>query len=118
MGIHCDRNRRSKFKSQWSTAFAIRRQSGKLWDAATGRELPSLQAPNSGLFKTQVSVSANFSEDGKRVATGGFDTPTVVWETETGKQLLKTNDRTNRAYKAAFNADVTQLSSVGRACWD
>jgi WD40 repeat protein len=42
----------------------------KLWDVATGRELPSLKAPNSGLFMTQVSVPANFSEDGKRVATG------------------------------------------------
>ena len=90
----------------------------KLWDAATGRELPSLQAPNSGLFKAHVSVSANFSEDGKRVATGGFDTPTVVWETETGKQLLKMNGRTNMAYKAAFSADGTQLFSGGRTRWD
>src|SRR6267142_2614895 len=90
----------------------------KLWDVASGRELPSLNAPNSGLFKTQVSVSANFSEDGKRVATGGFDTPTVLWETETGKQLLKMNGRTNMAYKAAFSADGTQLSSGGRTRWD
>jgi len=90
----------------------------KLWDVATGRELPSLNAPNSGLFKTQVSVSANFSEDGKRVATGGFDTPTVLWETETGKQLLKMNGRTNMAYKATFSADGTQLSSGGRTRWD
>jgi len=90
----------------------------KLWDVATGRELTPLKAPNSGLFMTQVSVSANFSEDGKRVATGGFDTPTVLWETETGKQLLKMNGRTNMAYKAAFSADGTQLSSGGRTRWD
>ncbi len=86
----------------------------KLWDVATGRELPSLKAPNSGLFMTQVSVPANFSEDGKRVATGGFDTPTVVWETETGKQLLKMNGRTNMAYKVAFNADGTHLRAGAR----
>ena len=90
----------------------------KLWDVSTGRELPPLKAPNSGLFMTQVSVSANFSEDGKRVATGGFDTPTVLWETETGKQLLKMNGRTNMAYKSAFSADGTQLSSGGRTRWD
>ena len=90
----------------------------KLWDVATGRELPPLKAPNSGLFMTQVSVSANFSEDGKRVATGGFDTPTVLWKTETGKQLLKMNGRTNMAYKATFSADGSQLSSGGRTRWD
>ena len=90
----------------------------KLWDVATGRELSPLKAPNSGLFATQAGVFANFSEDGKRVATGGFDTPTVLWETETGKQLLKMNGRINMAYKVAFSADGTQLSSGGRTRWD
>jgi WD40 repeat protein/uncharacterized caspase-like protein len=90
----------------------------RLWDVAKGRELSPLKAPNSGLFTTQANVFASFSEDGKRIATGGFDTPTVLWETETGKQLLKMNGRTNMAYKVAFSADGTQLSSGGRTRWD
>ncbi len=90
----------------------------KLWDVANGRELPAMKAPTSGLFTTQISAFAGFSEDGKIVATGGFDTPTILWETGTGKQLLKLSGRTNMAYKVAFSADGNQLSSGGRTRWD
>jgi WD40 repeat protein/uncharacterized caspase-like protein len=89
-----------------------------LWDVATGRAVPALMAPNSGLFSTQGRVFAGFTADGKKVATGGFDTPTIVWETETAKQLLKLNGRTNMAYKVAFSADGNQLSSGGRTRWE
>ncbi len=90
----------------------------KFWDVATGRELPALNAPNSGLFTTQGRVYAGFSDDGKKVATGGFDTPTILWETETAKQLVKMSGRTNMAYKVAFSADGTSLWSGGRTRWD
>ena len=63
-------------------------------------------------------VFAGFSDDGKKIATGGFDTPTILWETETAKQLLKMSGRTNMAYKVAFSADGNQLSSGGRTRWD
>ena len=59
----------------------------KLWDVATLRELPSLKVPNSGAFIAQGDAFMSFSEDGKRIATGGFDTDTIVWEIETGKRL-------------------------------
>lgn len=90
----------------------------KLWDVVSGRELPALLAPNSGLFATTGRVFAGFSDDGKKVATGGFDTPTILWETDTAKQLLKLSGRTNMAYKVAFSADGNQLSSGGRTRWD
>ncbi len=90
----------------------------KLWDTATGRELLALKAPNSGLFATTARVFATFTEDGKRIATGGFDSPTVIWEAENGKQLLKMSGRTNMAYKVAFSADGNQLTSGGRTRWD
>jgi WD40 repeat protein/uncharacterized caspase-like protein len=90
----------------------------KIWDVASGRELPALLAPNSGLFATTGRVFAVFSDDGKQVATGGFDTPTILWETDTAKQLLKLSGRTNMAYKVAFSADGNQLSSGGRTRWD
>jgi WD40 repeat protein/uncharacterized caspase-like protein len=95
--------------------YALRR-----WDTSTGQELPKLNLPNSGLLTSQVGalVSFSFSEDGKRIATGGFDTPTTLWDTETGKQILRMNGHTNMAYKVAFNADGTQLSSGGRTRWD
>ena len=90
----------------------------KLWEVATGHELPALKAPNSGVFSGQGEAFVTFSEDGKKIATGGFDTPTILWETETGKQLLKMNGRTNMAYKVAFSADGSRLSSGGRTRWD
>ena len=90
----------------------------KLWDVTTGHELPTLVAPNSGLFSMTGRVFAGFSDDGKKIATGGFDTPTILWETDTAKQLLKLSGRTNMAYKVAFSADGNQLSSGGRTRWD
>jgi WD40 repeat protein/uncharacterized caspase-like protein len=90
----------------------------KLWDVATGHDVPALKPPNSGLFSAQGRVFVGFTDDGKRIATGGFDTPTVLWETGTAKQLLKLSGRTNMAYKVAFSADGNQLTSGGRTRWD
>ena len=90
----------------------------KLWDVATLRELPVLKAPHSGPPVPQMNVFANFSEDGKKLATGGFGTSTILWETETLKQLVKMSGRTNMAYEVAFSADGTHLSSGGRTRWD
>ncbi len=81
----------------------------KLWEVATLRELPALKPPHSGLLASQVGIFANFSEDGKKLATGGFGTPTILWETETAKQLVKMSGRTNMAYEVAFSADGTAL---------
>ncbi|HVF22687.1 MAG TPA: caspase family protein [Pyrinomonadaceae bacterium] len=90
----------------------------KVWDTATGRELTQLKVPNSGAFTAQADAFIAFTEDGKRIATGGFDTDTIVWETETGKRLSNLSGRTNMAYSVAFSADGTQLSSGGRTRWD
>src|ERR1700738_4828673 len=90
----------------------------KLWDLAAGRELKSLNVPNIGLFTLTSGVFVGFSDDGKRAATGGFGTPTLLWETESGKQLLPMTGRSNMAYSVAFSADGTQLSAGGRTRWD
>ena len=89
----------------------------KIWDTATFRELPSLTVPNSLNFP-QGDALVSFSEDGKRLATGGIGTETIVWETETGKRLSTMNGRTNMAYNVAFSADGMELISGGRTRWD
>jgi WD40 repeat protein len=89
----------------------------KLWDVATLRELPALKVPNSGAFP-QSDAFISFSEDGKRIATGGFDTDIIVWEAETGKRLSNLNGRTNMAYNVAFSANGAELTSGGRTRWD
>lgn len=90
----------------------------KLWDWAAGRELPTLNVPNLGVFTQNGGVFVGFSADGKKTATGGFGTQTLLWETETGKQLLAMKGRSNMAYAVAFSADGTQLSAGGRTRWD
>ena len=90
----------------------------KLWDVATGRELPTLNVPNTGVFSDNGGTYVGFSDDGKKVATGGFGTQTLLWETETGKQLLQLKGRSNMAYAVAFSADGNQLSAGGRTRWD
>ncbi len=89
----------------------------RLWDVATLRELPALKVPNSGSFP-QAEAFIAFSEDGKRIATGGFDTDTIVWEAETGKRLSNLSGRTNMAYNVAFSADGNELAAGGRTRWD
>lgn len=89
----------------------------RIWDVASMRELPNLKLPNSGNYP-QGDAFVSFSEDGKRIATGGFVTDTTVWETETGKQLTKLSGRTNMAYNVAFSADGTQLYSGDHTRWD
>lgn len=90
----------------------------KLWETATGRELPALNVPNNGVFADNGGVFVAFSQDGKKTATGGFGTPTLLWETETGKQLMPMKGRSNMAYSVAFSADGNQLSAGGRTRWD
>ena len=90
----------------------------KIWDVATMRELVQVKVPNSGAFVGQADAFIALSDDGKRIATGGFDTDTIIWEAETGKRVSNLNGRTNMAYNVAFRADGTQLSSGGRTRWD
>lgn len=95
----------------------------KLFDVATGRELVQLKVPNTGAFTSQgAEFSGNafiaFTQDSNRLATGGLDTPTTLWDTASGKQLLRMNARTNMAYNVRFSADGQQLASGGRTRWD
>ena len=90
----------------------------KLWDVATGRDLPTLNVPSTGVFSDNGGTYVGFSDDGKKVATGGFGTQTLLWETETGKQLLQLKGRSNMAYAVAFSADGNQLTAGGRTRWD
>lgn len=91
----------------------------RIWDVTEGRELQALKLPNSGILSAQQGQAyLGLSDDGKRAASGGFDTPTALWDLETGKQLITMSGRTNMAYKVAFSADGTHLSSGARTRWD
>ncbi len=90
----------------------------RIWEVASGQELPPINVPNTGAFVENGGVFAGFTSDGKKIATGGFGTQTYVWDTQTAKQLQQMKGRTNMAYAVAFSTDGTQLTSGGRTRWD
>ena len=89
----------------------------KIWELATMREFAPVKVPTSITYP-QGDAFVAFTEDGKRIGTGGFGTETIVWEIETGKRLSTLSGRTNMAYDVAFSADGTELASGGRTRWD
>ncbi len=90
----------------------------RIWETASGHELPAINVPNTGLFIETGGVFVGFTNDGKNIATGGFGTQTYVWDTQTGKQVQQMKGRTNMAYSVAFSADGSQLTSGARTRWD
>lgn len=89
-----------------------------IWDVATGKQVTTLKVPAAGGLATQGEAFVTLSEDGKRVATGGFGTSIIIWDTETGNKRSTLNGRTNMAYNVGFSADGNQLYSGGRTRWD
>ena len=91
----------------------------RVWDTATGRELSQFTIPHGGNFTSDTGDAfVAFSEDGKKLASGGFDTPSIVWDVATAKQLFRLNGRTNMAYNVEFSTDGNRLTSGGRTRWD
>jgi WD40 repeat protein/uncharacterized caspase-like protein len=90
----------------------------KILEIASGREVASINVPNTGVLVETGGVFAGFTGDGKKIATGGFGTQTFVWDTQAAKQLQQMKGRTNMAYAVAFSPDGTQLTSGGRTRWD
>src|SRR6185312_14700574 len=107
-----------QFSSDGKLLSLVEGYKARIWELGSGKELAPLLVPNSGLFGEQGRAFVGISKDAKKLATGGFVTPTIVWELESGKQLVRMTGRTNMAYKVAFSADGTRLSSGGRTRWD
>jgi WD40 repeat protein len=81
--------------------------SGKVWDAATGKELLALYG-HAGRFSRIV-----FSPDGKRLATAGADNTAKVWDAVTGKELLTLSGHSDSVNGVAFSPDGKRLATAG-----
>lgn len=81
----------------------------RLWNAATGKLLHSLEC-----HSDEVCALA-FSADGKRLATAGEDRLLVVWDVAKGKLVKKLTGHTDRVDSLAWNAEGTRIASAG---WD
>lgn len=76
-----------------------------LWDAATAAALPPL-AGHDG----QVRALA-FNDDGSHLLSGGFDGAAIIWDVETGAELLRLDGAP--VWSAAFSAGG-DLIALGR----
>jgi regulation of enolase protein 1 (concanavalin A-like superfamily) len=75
----------------------------KLWDAATGREVRTLQ----GHRGTVTSVA--FSPDGQRLVTGSADRRAKLWDAATGREILTLQGHTAEVLCVGFSSDGRRI---------
>jgi hypothetical protein len=86
-------------------ATGSRDQMGKIWDAASGKEVLSLK----GHWSEVTSVS--FSPDGRRIASGSLDRTVKIWDVASGQELLSLEGHTGGVSSVAFSPDGQYLAS-------
>ncbi len=91
----------------------------KLWDAATGRELRTLQ-DHGDLFSSAVVA---FSPDGKMLASGSENTTIKIWDATTGEEVVTLSSYEGDVRRVVFSPDSRKLVSVktfdpGFELWD
>jgi WD40 repeat protein/tRNA A-37 threonylcarbamoyl transferase component Bud32 len=79
----------------------------RVWDVVTGRQLAVLKA------HTGPVVWADFSSDGKLLATASLDKTARLWESGTGKEIRTLKGHTCGVFAAVFSPDGTRLVTIG-----
>jgi serine/threonine protein kinase/WD40 repeat protein len=82
-------------------------QTGRVWDAATGRPV------GSPLTLGHDVATASFSADGRRVALAGIDFGVRAWEVATGKPLGGPLRPAGPVRRMSFNTSGDQLITAG-----
>jgi hypothetical protein len=83
--------------------------SARLWDAATGQQIPALQGHSGPVW------SASFSPDGQRIVTASSDNSARLWDAATGKEIATLQGHTDSILSAAFGPDGERIVT---ASWD
>ena len=79
-----------------------------IWEVATGNQVREI----GGDAHRDILFDAEFSPDGKLLATGGYDRIIRLWEVATGKYLQKFPSHNGAIYDLAFSPDGTTLASA------
>jgi hypothetical protein len=79
----------------------------KLWDAASGKELQTLDGHNGAVFELA------FRGDGKVLASASGDRTVKLWEVATGERLDTLKESQKELYALAFSSDGTKLAAAG-----
>jgi WD40 repeat protein/serine/threonine protein kinase len=80
----------------------------RLWDAATGRPLRTLEG------QVGVILGLAFSPDGSRLFSCASDFTTKLWHTGTGHELLTFREHRDVPLKVAWSGDGRRLAAVGQ----
>src|SRR5262249_11975247 len=103
----------AQLPSDWKPARQEVHHSLGLWDAATGKELRRIPLPLGDIVNATLQQIA-FSCDGKLLAGGDMaDRSIRIWETASGKELLKLEGHRRQTYCLAFSHDGKVLASGG-----
>ena len=85
----------------------------RVWDARTGQELRRLVLLSSPSIVsrsyTTCLTSVAFSLDGQRILTSAGNGTIVVWDANTGRELLRLGPHADRAEAAAFSPDGERI---------
>jgi WD40 repeat protein len=87
---------------------AVTEKAVKLWDAATGRELHTLQGN-----KINKLTSVAFSPDGKTLAAGSRDKTVRFWDTASGQLQATLKGHRGAVLAVAFSPSGKSLAAVG-----
>jgi WD40 repeat protein len=88
----------------------------KIWDTVTGQELLNLRGHRAAVY------AVAFSRDGKRLASAGGQKDVfiprkgageiILWDPDTGKQVLTFKEHAHWVYDVAFSPDGKQVASA------
>ena len=83
--------------------------SGRIWDAATGKEIATLSGHEN------IVQSAAFSPDGRRIVTASWDRTARIWDAATAKEIVSLRGHDANVMSAAFSFDGLRIVT---ASWD
>ncbi|MBD2680958.1 MULTISPECIES: caspase family protein, partial [Nostoc] len=78
----------------------------KLWDAATGKLISTLNGHSSAV------ISVAFSPNGKTIASASDDNSVKLWNAATGKLISSLNGHSSAAINVAFSPDSKTIASA------
>jgi WD40 repeat protein len=80
----------------------------RIWDAATGAEVRTLEG------HTARPHSVAFSVDGTRIVSGSYDKSVRIWDAPTGVEVRTLEGHTDDVNSVVFSADGTRIVSGSR----
>jgi eukaryotic-like serine/threonine-protein kinase len=106
LGVHTNGARFAIFSPDGRKILTADQYRLRLWDAATGQELPPLEKPSQPAY-------ASFSPDSQRILADDWGTA-AIWNAGTGRRQLRLKELEGQVTCAAFSPDGAKVALAGR----